>query len=121
MHDLLWSKAFAARTFDAAHMRELAREAGLELGRYDADIGATCRDIIARDQQALSAIGQRGTPGFFINGRFLSGAQPVETFAAVIDEELAKAEAAYKRGIKPATYYDTIVRDGKKRYDPPPR
>ncbi len=31
-----------------------------------------------------------GTPSFFINGRFLSGAQPYEAFARVIDQELAK-------------------------------
>jgi protein-disulfide isomerase len=29
-----------------------------------------------------------GTPAFFINGRFLSGAQPFEAFQRVIDEEL---------------------------------
>jgi protein-disulfide isomerase len=29
-----------------------------------------------------------GTPAFFINGRFLSGAQPFEAFKRVIDEEL---------------------------------
>jgi len=32
-----------------------------------------------------------GTPAFFVNGRLLSGAQPLEAFARVIDEELARA------------------------------
>jgi protein-disulfide isomerase len=31
-----------------------------------------------------------GTPSFFINGRFLSGAQPYAAFARLIDEALAK-------------------------------
>jgi len=31
----------------------------------------------------------QGTPAFFINGRFLNGAQPFENFQAIIDEELA--------------------------------
>jgi protein-disulfide isomerase len=30
------------------------------------------------------------TPTLYINGRLLQGAQPYETFAAVIDEELSK-------------------------------
>ena len=33
-----------------------------------------------------------GTPGSFINGRFLSGAQPYEAFKKLADEELAKAK-----------------------------
>ena len=31
-----------------------------------------------------------GTPAFFINGRFLNGAQPYESFAGVINGELKK-------------------------------
>jgi protein-disulfide isomerase len=34
-------------------------------------------------------LGVNGTPGFFINGRFLSGAQPLDEFSKIIDEELA--------------------------------
>ena len=37
------------------------------------------------------ALGARGTPAFFVNGRFLSGAQPLANFSALIDEELVKA------------------------------
>jgi protein-disulfide isomerase len=35
-------------------------------------------------------LGITGTPAFYINGRFVSGAQPFETFALLIDTELAK-------------------------------
>lgn len=34
-------------------------------------------------------VGMSGTPGFFINGIPLSGAQPLENFKRIIDEELA--------------------------------
>lgn len=34
--------------------------------------------------------GVSGTPTFYINGQQLVGAQPIETFVAVIDAELAK-------------------------------
>ena len=39
-----------------------------------------------------SSVGVRGTPGFIINGRLLSGAQPFEAFKNVIDDELASAK-----------------------------
>ena len=34
-----------------------------------------------------------GTPHFFINGRRLVGAQPEEKFDAIIEQEIAKAQA----------------------------
>ena len=36
-------------------------------------------------------LGVTGTPAFFINGRFLSGAQSIEKFAEIIDDELSRA------------------------------
>jgi protein-disulfide isomerase len=38
--------------------------------------------------QQASDLGLTGTPAFFVNGRPLHGAQPLEAFAQVIDEEL---------------------------------
>jgi protein-disulfide isomerase len=35
-------------------------------------------------------MGITGTPGFFVNGRYLRGAKPFEEFAEVINEELKK-------------------------------
>jgi protein-disulfide isomerase len=32
----------------------------------------------------------KSTPTFYINGKLLNGALPIETFEEVIDEELAK-------------------------------
>lgn len=110
---LLWDEAFANRTFDAAAIDALALRVGLDATRYRADV-ASCATEVARDQAELAKFGVSATPAFFINGRFLSGAQPVASFAAIIDDELAKAEAAVKRGVKPARYYeDEIVKKGK--------
>ena len=44
------------------------------------------------------ALGVTGTPAFFINGRMLVGAQPIEAFRDVINDELARKGVA-----KPAT------------------
>ncbi len=46
-----------------------------------------------KEQQAEgSSVGVNGTPAFIINGRLISGAQPYESFKAVIDDELARAD-----------------------------
>ena len=44
---------------------------------------------ITKDTKDGANAGVTGTPAYFINGRFLSGAQPFEAFKEVIDEELA--------------------------------
>lgn len=49
------------------------------------------RDAIAADVSYGQSLGLSGTPSFFINGRFVSGAQPIEVFRAIIDEELQAA------------------------------
>ncbi len=36
------------------------------------------------------SVGVTGTPGFIINGRLVSGAQPFQRFKAIIDDELAR-------------------------------
>jgi len=51
-------------------------------GKFKADV--------QKDMAEGSKAGVTGTPAFFVNGRFISGAQPLETFKNMIDEELAR-------------------------------
>ena len=67
-------------------------------------------DIVAEDLKTANSIGLRGTPASFINGRFISGALPIESFKKVIDEELQKAEG---KGLKGDALYREIIKDGK--------
>lgn len=46
--------------------------------------------VIEGDMAEGQKLGIKSTPTFFINGKLVSGAQPVEVFTEVIDEELAK-------------------------------
>ena len=51
---------------------------------------------IARERSLTAAgraLGVSGTPALFINGRFLSGAQPYDVIARVIDDELQRGGA----------------------------
>ena len=43
---------------------------------------------VAEDEQDAKDLGLRGTPAFYVNGRYLNGAQPFEAFEKIIDEEL---------------------------------
>ncbi len=45
---------------------------------------------VEQDFQDGAKAGVSGTPAFFVNGRFLSGAATLETFAEVIDDELKR-------------------------------
>ena len=46
---------------------------------------------VDKDMDDGAAAGVSGTPAFFVNGRMISGAQPLEAFAAIIDDELKRA------------------------------
>ena len=87
-HDKLFANQ---RQLDAASLKRYAAE--LEL---NAEAFATCLDSnrfaadVKRDMAEGQQVGVTGTPAFLINGRFLSGAQPFETFAQIIEEELAR-------------------------------
>ncbi|HEY1584126.1 MAG TPA: thioredoxin domain-containing protein, partial [Polyangia bacterium] len=113
MHD----KLFADQAhLDQATFEKYAQELGLNMGKFKAAMGdpAVEADIKA-DAATASKFGVQGTPGFFINGRPLRGAQPKEQFKAVIDKEMAAADAALKRGVKPADLYAELTKDGKEK------
>jgi protein-disulfide isomerase len=107
--DLLWSKSFDTHDFAEATIDSLAGEAKLDLTRYGKDVAGPCPQEIKDEQAGLSKLGVAATPTFYINGRYLAGAMPAKNFEVVIDEELAKATAAIKKGIKPEKYYEQEV------------
>ena len=98
------------RSLDEVELRELARALRLDLKQYDQDVAA-CKTGHARDQAALGKLGQRGVPAFWVNGRYLSGAQQIDTFKKLIEEELDKYKADKAKGGKLATYYDRIMKN----------
>jgi protein-disulfide isomerase len=119
MAELLWVRAFDARQFDQANIDAIAKDAGLDMKRYQADIAGPCPVDVKADYAEMTKFGVNATPSFFINGRYLAGALPIENFSAVIDEELGKANAAIQGGVKPEKLYDTeVVGKGLKELAP---
>jgi protein-disulfide isomerase len=119
MHDKLFANN---RALEDADLEKYAQELGLDMARWKKDLtNPKFQQIVDRDQALASQLGANGTPAFFINGRLLSGAQPIESFKALIDEEVGKAEALVKGGMKPGQVYAAILEKGQTRAAPPPQ
>ena len=70
---------------------EYATEIGLDLERFRQDVVSDdVKKRVDADSREAAGLGVTGTPGFFINGRFLRGARPFDDFKSLIEEELAK-------------------------------
>jgi protein-disulfide isomerase len=70
---------------------QYARELGLNAQQFEAALESPpVKSAVDADVAEAKSLGITGTPGFFVNGRFLSGAKPFEEFARVIDEELTR-------------------------------
>jgi len=66
---------------------------GVDMAKFNECFDAKKPLAEVKAQMAEGAsVGISGTPGFIINGRLLSGAQPFEQFQAIIDDELAAAK-----------------------------
>jgi len=66
----------------------------LDTSKFKADIEA--------DAAEAAKLGVGGTPAFFVNGKFLSGAKPFNEFAAVINAELKRLNLPIPPGAPPS-------------------
>ncbi|MBC8070035.1 MAG: thioredoxin domain-containing protein [Deltaproteobacteria bacterium] len=107
MHDKLFESQFEL----AGKYREYAGAIGLDLARFDADLADPALDrIIDADLAVAQRFAVTGTPAFFVNGRFLSGGQPLGVFESVITEELARARTfVQRRGDTRKRLYDDMI------------
>jgi protein-disulfide isomerase len=87
-HDVLFTNPPRATPDD---LRRYAKQTGLDVQTFERCVSAgTHRATVQRDLDEGTRLGVTGTPAFFINGRPLTGAQPLEAFARVIEEELSR-------------------------------
>jgi protein-disulfide isomerase len=86
-HDTLFKNQ---QKLEVPDLKAHATATGLDLAKFTA-----CLDdnkfakTVQEDMAAAKKVGVTGTPAFFINGVSLSGAQPLDEFKKVIDQELA--------------------------------
>ena len=89
-HDKLYAQS---PKLAVEELKSAAKEIGLNVASFDqCFVGGKFKAAVQRDFSEAAGLALTGTPAFFINGRELSGAQPIEAFTAIIDEELAFAK-----------------------------
>ena len=101
MHDRLFADQ---SKLQVEALKQKATEIGLDAEKFNQCLDSSKYAAeVQKDVDEGARYGVTGTPAFFINGRMLGGAQPVEAFMQVIDEELARVQpttAAAARGSK---------------------
>jgi len=86
--DLLYKNAPAAAP---EQLNDYASRTGMDVTAFKQCLDSgKFKLVVQKDETEGNRLGVQGTPAFFINGRLLSGAQPENEFARVIDEELNK-------------------------------
>ena len=86
-HDILFQNQ---RALQPEKLSGYAEQAGLDVAAFDTCLSSgKYADAVTANKAAGEAVGVSGTPAFFINGQFLNGARPFESFKEVIDAELA--------------------------------
>lgn len=93
-HDALYlaQRGIGSGAFSGPRLLRFAEEQQLDIPAFEACQNQAKYDaVLAADFSLGRDQGVRGTPGFFINGQYVAGAQPFETFAAIIESELLAA------------------------------
>jgi protein-disulfide isomerase len=86
-HDALFADQSKLAPTD---LKATAKTLGMNSDKFDACFDSAKYDSqIKADQAAGEKVGVDGTPAFFIDGRPLTGAQPIPKFQDLIDDELA--------------------------------
>lgn len=106
VHDALFA---AQPSLDDASLARIARGAGLAPSPLlDAVRDSSHRTAIDGDVREGQGFGVTGTPSFFVNGRELTGAQPLSKFESAVDAELAAAKRLVASGTPRRDVYSAI-------------
>jgi protein-disulfide isomerase len=93
-HDVLFNNA---KKLEDAQLKEHARILGLDRARFDQCLDANEQAAaVHQDFTQAQGLGLTGTPSFFINGHFLSGAVKYSTLREIVEQQLAAAESSAK-------------------------
>ena len=95
-HDKVFANQKKIKSDD---LMKYAREIGLDMKRFEEDlVSPKTRAIVDADVAEAKSLGVTGTPGFFINGRYLSGAQPFERVRGADQRRAREAQHPGARG-----------------------
>ncbi|HEX2731196.1 MAG TPA: thioredoxin domain-containing protein [Polyangiaceae bacterium] len=95
-HDLAFTNQ---KDLSEDNFAKWAAESGVDAAKFKAArADKKTSDKVKADLEGNRKLGATGTPAFRINGVVLSGAQPIDRFKQVIDEQLKKADDLIKKG-----------------------
>ncbi len=81
-------------SFSRANLERFAGEVGLDVGAFNVCTRTPkYNPVLAADKEMGRGQNVTATPSFFINGQMVVGAQPAETFKAMIENALARARS----------------------------
>jgi protein-disulfide isomerase len=90
----------------------MAGQLGMDIARFGQDMNsAAAQQAVDADLAEAQRVGVQGTPNFYINGRLVAGAQPIEEFQRVIDATLTEAQALVDAGTPRADVYAALQAD----------
>jgi len=88
-HDVLFANAPKA---SSEQLKVYAQEVGLDVAAFkQCLVSGKDQAAVQKDIDEGTRAGVTGNPGFFINGRLVSGAQPLDRFMQIIEDQLAQA------------------------------
>jgi protein-disulfide isomerase len=88
MHDEMFANQ---DSLDDSGLKEKAKKIGLKLDAFEKCLAENkFLPQVKADMEEGKKIKVKSTPTFFINGQLINGAQPMEVFAELIDEELSR-------------------------------
>ncbi len=109
MFEKIWEKGLRVKAeLTEESLQAIAKGLKLNQKRFRADMSGVCEDKVQSDFELMTAF-TTATPAFFINGRFIAGAQPIAKFRRIIDQELTKANRVIGAGVKLKDYYMSVV------------
>jgi len=90
MHDLMFAEQNALGVDD---LKDKAKRLGLDTKKFNECLDSSKNAQRVRGTMAEGqAASVKSTPTFYVNGQLVMGAQPLDVFSEIIDEELAKVK-----------------------------
>ena len=97
---LMYEKLFKnQRSLSDENFKSYAKQIGLNMSKFngcisgsDSNQSAKAKRLVQSNRVSGSSLGVTGTPAFFIQGRRISGAQPLAEFRRIVKEELKKKD-----------------------------
>ncbi len=106
-HDLAFQNA---KALTAENFTKWAAASGVDGAKFAAMMKENKGQAkVDKDIADGKAVGVKGTPAFFINGKFISGARPQNAFETEIDAQLKEAAALVAAGTPKAQIYTKLT------------